>query len=130
MSELTLDEAIKHCLEVASENDSQAAGYNEHDEWEFVNKCNCEQCAAEHRQLAEWLMELKELRILKTEYEASIEAQKLREQWHDNVKTIQESNLLKTTYTSLDGRRKRLSSSEKAWVDKHEFRNSDTQMKP
>ena len=60
MSELTLDEAIKHCLEVAGENDSQAAEYNEHDEWEFVNKCNCEQCAADHRQLAEWLTELKE----------------------------------------------------------------------
>lgn len=32
MSKLTLDEAIKYCLEVASENDSQAAEYNEHDE--------------------------------------------------------------------------------------------------
>ena len=62
MSELTLDEAIKYCLEVASENDSQAEEYNEHDEWEFANKCNCEQCAADHRQVAEWLRELKDLR--------------------------------------------------------------------
>lgn len=62
MSKLTLDEAIKYCLEVASENDSQAAEYNEHDEWEFANKCNCEQCAADHRQVAEWLRELKDLR--------------------------------------------------------------------
>lgn len=62
MSKLTLDEAIKYCLEVASENDSQAAEYNEHDEWEFANKCNCEQCAADHRQVAEWLTELKDLR--------------------------------------------------------------------
>lgn len=62
MSELTLDEAIKHCEEVAIENDSQATEYNEHDEWEFVNKCNCEQCAADHRQLAEWLTELKQWR--------------------------------------------------------------------
>lgn len=62
MSELTLDEAIKYCLEVASENDSQAAEYNEHDEWEFANKCNCEQCASDHRQVAEWLRELKDMR--------------------------------------------------------------------
>ena len=61
---MTLDEGIQYCLEVASENDSQATEYNEHDEWEFVNKCNCEQCAADHRQLAEWLKELKDLRIL------------------------------------------------------------------
>lgn len=59
---MTIDEAIKHCLKEASENDSQAAEYNEHDEWEFVNKCNCEQRAADHRQLAEWLTELKDLR--------------------------------------------------------------------
>lgn len=62
MSKLTLDEAIKYCLEVASENDSQAAEYNEHDEWEFANKCNCEQCASDHRQVAEWLRELKDMR--------------------------------------------------------------------
>lgn len=39
---MTLDEAIKHCEEVA---DSK-----------------CDECGAEHRQLAEWLKELKELR--------------------------------------------------------------------
>ena len=42
---MTLDEAIKHCEEVA----------------ENVMHENAE-CAAEHRQLAEWLRELKELR--------------------------------------------------------------------
>lgn len=39
----TLDEAIKHCEEVADE-------------------CAIKQCAADHRQLAEWLRELKEYR--------------------------------------------------------------------
>lgn len=39
---MTLDEAIKHCEEVA---DSK-----------------CDECGAEHRQLAEWLKELKELK--------------------------------------------------------------------
>lgn len=61
---MTIDEAIVHALKVASENDSQATEYNEDDEWEFVNKCNCEQCAADHRQLAEWLEELRARRLL------------------------------------------------------------------
>jgi hypothetical protein len=40
---MTIDEAIRHCEEVA----------------EKMNDC---ECAADHRQLAEWLTELKELR--------------------------------------------------------------------
>ena len=40
---MTLDEAIKHCNEVAEENE-------------------CIECAAEHMRLAEWLTELKEFR--------------------------------------------------------------------
>ena len=40
---MTLDEAIKHAEEVAEEK-------------------RCEKCAKEHRQLAEWLKELKQLR--------------------------------------------------------------------
>ena len=42
---MTLDEAIKHCEDVAEDK----AG------------C-CEDCIEEHRQLAEWLKELKQLR--------------------------------------------------------------------
>lgn len=61
---MTLDEAIKHCLEKAEENENCA------------NKCEavygedngiieaCRECAAEHRQLADWLMELKEAKRL------------------------------------------------------------------
>lgn len=41
-SKMTLDEAIKHCEEVA---DSK-----------------CDECGAEHRQLAEWLRELKQMK--------------------------------------------------------------------
>lgn len=40
---MTLEEAIKHCEEVAS-------------------SCNNKDCALDHRQLAEWLKELKSLR--------------------------------------------------------------------
>jgi len=44
---MTLDEAIKHCEEVADGLTEQG---------------KCAECAAEHRQLAEWLKELKQLR--------------------------------------------------------------------
>lgn len=40
---LSLEEAITHCIEVAEENEDQS----------------CKECAKEHRQLAEWLTELK-----------------------------------------------------------------------
>jgi hypothetical protein len=42
---MTIDQAIEHSLEVANSN------------------TNCD-CASEHRQLAEWLIELKVLRCL------------------------------------------------------------------
>ena len=63
---MTIDEAIKHCLEVAEQNDFEKRIYDELNrsgDEEYRN--NCEQCAADHRQLAEWLTELKELRKLK-----------------------------------------------------------------
>ena len=56
---MTLNEAIKHCLEVA-ENKEQAVydllafGYSTKEE-----RNECIECAEEHRQLAEWLKELK-----------------------------------------------------------------------
>lgn len=43
---MTLDEAIKHCNEVA----------------ETISESGCDECAKEHKQFAEWLIELKELR--------------------------------------------------------------------
>lgn len=44
---MTLDEAIRHCEDVAED------------------RCGCaEDCVEEHRQLAEWLKELKERRAL------------------------------------------------------------------
>ena len=61
---MTLDEAIKHCLEVAERNtqglyDAIALGGQSPTQEEIAN---CEQCAAEHRQLAEWLTDYKELK--------------------------------------------------------------------
>lgn len=71
MSELTLDEVIKHCLEVAEENDLAAGMYellaeNNYNVYEKLtaktNSSRCTECAENHRQLAEWLTELKDLR--------------------------------------------------------------------
>lgn len=69
MSNLTLNEAIKHCLEVAENNEQFASGKWIGSEGE-ANRQECEQCAAEHRQLAEWLTNYKEaIRLLKAAVE-------------------------------------------------------------
>ena len=72
MSELTLDEAIKHCLEVAEHNEAKAQNIGV----QFLGTTKdreateCRECAADHRQLAEWLTELKEAkRLLKAAVE-------------------------------------------------------------
>lgn len=54
---MTLDEAIKHCEEVAEENEGmcrveEAMGLG-------LQNAEMMKCASEHRQLAEWLRELK-----------------------------------------------------------------------
>lgn len=57
---MTLDEAIKHCEEKAEELNKEVL--------KQANLCNakevadCQECAREHEQLAEWLKELKDLR--------------------------------------------------------------------
>ena len=56
---MTLDEAIKHCLDIADGQDKCAEiSVSEH------AKERISQCAADHRQLAEWLTELKEAKRL------------------------------------------------------------------
>ena len=66
MSKLTLDEAIKHCLEVAERQEKlKESKYISDIEVQY-----CDKCAADHRQLAEWLTELKEAkRLLKAAVE-------------------------------------------------------------
>ena len=76
MSKLTLDEAIKHCLEVAEEEEYSAIMFKQKKEASaFLEKAeaekaenDCKQGAADHKQLAEWLTDYKELRSLKTDY--------------------------------------------------------------
>ena len=55
-----MDEAIKHAEEVAEEKRYEVQDWLEaHD---YVSAIDCEKCEEEHRQLAEWLKELKQLR--------------------------------------------------------------------
>ena len=56
---ITLDEAIKHAEEVAEENERICKVIPEH-------SANAFHCAEEHRQLAKWLKELKELKQTNT----------------------------------------------------------------
>lgn len=58
---MTIDEAIKHCEEVAERQEylsKQDHGYCE-EKRNVQKRAECAECAADHRQLAEWLKELK-----------------------------------------------------------------------
>lgn len=82
MSKLTLDEAISHALEVAGELQERADSAEMIDVLDGLDVEACKECAADHRQLAEWLKELKEAkRLLK----AAVEDNKrvLRENFGD-----------------------------------------------
>lgn len=54
---MTLDEAIAHCNEVAETQEWMSGTYDDGS----MGKKLCKECASEHRQLAEWLKELKAL---------------------------------------------------------------------
>lgn len=61
---MTLDEAIKHCERVAEEKFNNAVYILDKMKSDIAisNAEECKRCAEEHRQLAEWLKELKQLR--------------------------------------------------------------------
>ena len=60
---MSIDEAIKHCEEVATENEKSIAYYTIQGDKEWLDECekDCIECADEHRQLAEWLKRLKRI---------------------------------------------------------------------
>ena len=65
--EMTIDEAIEHCEEVAEELRNVDMGeldalYCGDTEYIEARKNDCIECAREHRQLAEWLKELKQFK--------------------------------------------------------------------
>ena len=65
---MTLDEAIKHCEEVAKK-------YCEKVEDGLTADDFCDSCASEHRQLAEWLRELKTYRGILANADRLIESE-------------------------------------------------------
>lgn len=71
---MIIDEAIKHAEEVAEEHTK----YNRYGGFE-----SCDECAEEHRQLAEWL---KELRVFKSRRGQWIRMSDLSEQEDDRYK--------------------------------------------
>ncbi len=54
---MNLEEAIKHCEEVAEKQEKRCSYYKEHDLQEYLPSES--ECAKEHRQLADWLKKLK-----------------------------------------------------------------------
>lgn len=62
---MTLDEAIAHALEVAGEQQERADSAELIDILCGLDVEACKECASDHRQLAEWLTDYKEL---KTKY--------------------------------------------------------------
>lgn len=58
----SLEEAIKHCDEVAELNEECTRIYKE--QGDVIASCSCYECAKEHRQLEEWLKELKKYRTI------------------------------------------------------------------
>lgn len=59
---MTINEAIAHAMKVAEQNDAQAEKWREEGGEEWGKTTTCRECAADHRQLVEWLIELKDLR--------------------------------------------------------------------
>lgn len=61
---LDLESAIKHAEEVAEEQDMRAGFKTDYSCYQMsdTERNQCKKCAEEHRQLAEWLREYKELK--------------------------------------------------------------------
>ena len=59
---MTIDEAISHALEVAEQNETQADKWREEGGEKWGKTTACRECATDHRQLAEWLMDYKDLK--------------------------------------------------------------------
>lgn len=62
MKKFTLDEAIEHAEEVARRNERKAKYARNHGGYfYFAEAKSCDKCAEEHRQLAEWLKDYREM---------------------------------------------------------------------
>ena len=73
---MTLDEAIKHCEEVAEAEERSAKLHQRPDrgvKGSGKRYLSCIKCATEHRQLAEWLRELQRYRFEISECKAILD---------------------------------------------------------
>lgn len=61
---MTLDEAIKHCEEVAEQKDLESGFDTDNERYIMTDneRADCKECADEHKQLAEWLTDYKRLK--------------------------------------------------------------------
>lgn len=61
---MTLDEAIKHCEEVAYQKDLESGFDTDNERYAMADKerTDCKKCSAEYRQLVKWLKELRAYR--------------------------------------------------------------------
>lgn len=79
---MKLEEAIKHCLEVAEyeERNSKTGNWFEGEDWNIKAREQCAECAANHRQLAEWLTELMKKSEQIAEYKRLLKS--AIDEWH------------------------------------------------
>lgn len=86
---MTLSEAIKHCEEVAEKEQCNGFDANTKSNCKTVQGERHYKCAEEHRQLADWLKELKAFRQIKTKILKAIE--ELREDAKYHAYPIQDN---------------------------------------
>jgi hypothetical protein len=68
---MTLDEAIKHCEEVAYQKDLESGFDTDNERYAMTDKekTDCKECANEHRQLAEWLRKYQKIEQILDDYD-------------------------------------------------------------
>ena len=70
---MTLEEAIKHCREVAESNRQLAKG-KRGAKGDETDTQDCLQCAEDHEQLVDWLTELQEFKTVRSNDSARIKS--------------------------------------------------------
>ena len=86
---MTIDEAIKHCEEIAEEKEGEAQdlAYSKLD-WRYeANQCS--ECAKKNRQLVTWLKELKELRRKDAQIKDAINRCKMQKLAQDEISSFE-----------------------------------------
>jgi hypothetical protein len=78
---MTLEETIEHFKEVASENRQYALEFARVHIYDSAR--NCQECAVEHEQLAEWLTELKQRREAETSEKPKTNGDRIRQMTDD-----------------------------------------------